>query len=285
MPSLSINGSTPISRTWLEFSVAFMSSPVSVLISTRVADNEISSCARVLGCEVATFPFIYLGVPVGANMAHKRNWAPVMDQISGRISNWKSKNLSFGGRLILVKSVLGSMPLYYFSLFKAPASILENIKKIRRHFLWGGCEERNKIQWVKWDTVLASKKCGGLGVGSMRSINIALLFKWFWRIKSDSTTLWSRAICVIHNSFSKPLSNLSNKSFPGVWYNIGKIMQDVEALGINPLKILKCSVGSGTNTLFWHDYWLGDEPLASKFPHLLALDVKKNLVLFLREYL
>lgn len=172
------------------------------------------------------------------------------------------------------------MPLYYFSLFKAPASILESIEKIRRRFLWGGCEDRNKIHWVNCDTVLVSKECGSLGVGSLRSINIALLFKWIWRIKSVSTTLWSQAICAIHNSFSKPLSNLSKKSFPGVWHNIGKIMQDLEALGINPMKILKCPVGSGTNTLFWLDYWLGDEPLASKFPHLLALDVKKILFCF-----
>lgn len=52
-------------------------------------------------------------------------------------------------------------------------------------------------------------------------------------------------------------------------------MQDLDTLGINPMKILKYSLGSGANTLLWHDYWLGDEPLASQFPHLLALDVKK----------
>lgn len=33
-----------------------------------VSKNEVSSCARILGCEEASFSFKYLGVSVGANM-------------------------------------------------------------------------------------------------------------------------------------------------------------------------------------------------------------------------
>ena len=86
--------------------------------------------------------------------------------------------LSFGGRLTLTKSVLGSPPLYFFSLFKAPSSIIDEIEKIRRRFLWGGNEERNKINWVSWKVVLGPKNKGGLGIGSMSSLNWALLLKW-----------------------------------------------------------------------------------------------------------
>lgn len=40
-----------------------------------VSDGEIASCARILGCEVSSFPFNYLVVLVGANMAIRRNCA------------------------------------------------------------------------------------------------------------------------------------------------------------------------------------------------------------------
>lgn len=36
-----------------------------------VNEDEVSTCTRILGCEAASFPFIYLGVLVGANMSIK----------------------------------------------------------------------------------------------------------------------------------------------------------------------------------------------------------------------
>lgn len=64
----------------------------SMVFGIGVSDNKIVSCAHILGYEATSFPFVYLGVLVGSNMSLKRNW--------------KSKTLSFGGRLNLVKSVL-----------------------------------------------------------------------------------------------------------------------------------------------------------------------------------
>nr|KAJ0214953.1 hypothetical protein LSAT_V11C300147850 [Lactuca sativa] len=136
-----------------------------------VSENEIASCARILGCEAASLPFKYLGVPVGANMSQKRSWQPVIDRVQNKLSLWKAKTLSFGGRLTLVKTVLGSLPLFYFSIFKAPISIIDNLEKLRRRFLWGGSKEKQKINWVAWKVVLGPKSSGGLGVGYLASLN------------------------------------------------------------------------------------------------------------------
>nr|KAJ0186645.1 hypothetical protein LSAT_V11C900459430 [Lactuca sativa] len=43
------------------------------------------------------------------------------------ILNWKAKCLSFGGRLTLVNSVLNSLLLYYFSIFRAPKKLLTTL--------------------------------------------------------------------------------------------------------------------------------------------------------------
>ena len=57
--------------------------------------------------------------------------------------------MSFGGRLTLVKSVLGSLPLYYFSMFRVPLSVLNALESVRKKFFWGGLGEGKKMVWVK----------------------------------------------------------------------------------------------------------------------------------------
>ncbi|CAJ2636044.1 unnamed protein product [Trifolium pratense] len=39
-------------------------------------------------------------------------WEPVLDRLKTRLSGWKSRFLSVGGRLVLLKSVLTSLPVY-----------------------------------------------------------------------------------------------------------------------------------------------------------------------------
>ncbi|KEH29491.1 transmembrane protein, putative [Medicago truncatula] len=57
---------------------------------------------------------------------------PVIDRLKSRLSNWKSRNLSFGGRLILLKYVLSSLPIYVISFFKAPSGKLFGGLRVRR---------------------------------------------------------------------------------------------------------------------------------------------------------
>ena len=71
-----------------------------------VSGTKIDNYARILGCEKGSLPFLYLGVPVGANMSLKRNWLPIIEKTKSKLSAWKEKTLSFGGRLTLIQSVL-----------------------------------------------------------------------------------------------------------------------------------------------------------------------------------
>ena len=79
--------------------------------------------------------------------------------------------------IALIKSVLDSLPTYYFSLFKAPGKVVNNLEALMRRFLWGGSDEIKKMSWVAWDKVTRSKKEGGLGIAKLESNNKALLMK------------------------------------------------------------------------------------------------------------
>ncbi|GAU23785.1 hypothetical protein TSUD_26930 [Trifolium subterraneum] len=60
-------------------------------------------------------------LPIGGNPRRIQFWLPLIEKIRKRLSGWKCKNLSIGGRLILLKSVLSSIPVYFLSFFKAPS--------------------------------------------------------------------------------------------------------------------------------------------------------------------
>ncbi|MFS7926579.1 putative RNA-directed DNA polymerase [Helianthus anomalus] len=113
-----------------------------------VSDQEVQNMANFLSCKQGSFPFKHLVLMVGANMNLVRNWKSVVEVFRNRLSLWKAKTLSYGGRITLIKSVLNSLPTYYLLLYKAPIQVLDSLDKIRRVFFWGGSEEKAKMNWV-----------------------------------------------------------------------------------------------------------------------------------------
>ena len=64
-------------------------------------------------------------------MHHRRllnsEWNQVEERFKKRLSCWKSKLLSVGGRLVLINSMLSSIPLFMFSMFELPKGVLERL--------------------------------------------------------------------------------------------------------------------------------------------------------------
>ncbi|GKC04381.1 hypothetical protein Tco_0995991 [Tanacetum coccineum] len=113
-----------------------------------VSSNVVAAAASLIGCYILTAPFNYLGVKVGSNMSRFNSWDDVISKVSSRLSKWKLKLLSIGGRLTLLKSVLTSIPLYHMSIFKVPIGVLNHLESIRRNFFYGvDCSDR-KLAWI-----------------------------------------------------------------------------------------------------------------------------------------
>ncbi|GKF94081.1 hypothetical protein Tco_0283781, partial [Tanacetum coccineum] len=74
----------------------------------------------------------------------------------------KTKTLSIGGRLTLIKSVLTSLPLYHMSLYKAPLGVLRDLESLRRKFFNGADINEKRLSMISWNKILASKQKGGL---------------------------------------------------------------------------------------------------------------------------
>ncbi|GKA05456.1 putative RNA-directed DNA polymerase, eukaryota, reverse transcriptase zinc-binding domain protein [Tanacetum coccineum] len=165
-----------------------------------VSSEEVHHMASNTGCAAGSFPFSYLGLPIGCNMSLTANWKPLIDKFKGKLSTWKAIMLSFGGRLTLIKSILGSLGIYYLSIFKAPEMALKSLENMRAAFFWGGTIHSRKLAWVKWQNIVASFKKGGLNIRRVKAFNLALLQKWRWRIFSNSSALWVNVIKALHGS-------------------------------------------------------------------------------------
>ena len=109
----------------------------SMLLSVNIHDSWLAEAAFVLNCKLGHVPFLYLGLPIGGDSHKLKFWQPLIDRIKSRLSGWKSKNLSFGGRLVLLKFVLSSLPIYFLSFFKAPSGIISSIESLFNCFFWG----------------------------------------------------------------------------------------------------------------------------------------------------
>ncbi|GJT61640.1 putative RNA-directed DNA polymerase, eukaryota, reverse transcriptase zinc-binding domain protein [Tanacetum coccineum] len=73
---------------------------------------QVSDMARVTGCAAGSMPFTYLGLPIGSNMSRIANWKKLVDMFRSKLSLWKANLLSIGGRLTLIKAVLGSIAIH-----------------------------------------------------------------------------------------------------------------------------------------------------------------------------
>jgi len=57
----------------------------------------------VLNSKIGHVQFMYLGIPIGGDSRKLNFWKPLVEKVISRFSGWKSHNLSFGGRLVLLK--------------------------------------------------------------------------------------------------------------------------------------------------------------------------------------
>ncbi|XP_057734865.1 uncharacterized protein LOC130950385 [Arachis stenosperma] len=154
------------------------------LLHLQFADDSI-----LLECKKATLPIKYLEISLGANPWLVKTWKPIIDKVEEKLSSWKSKVLNKAEKLVLIKTILNSLPVYYLSLYKMPKAVAEKLISLQKKILWSKEDGRNGIALVRWEVVQAPKKLGGLGVGDAMIRNTALLFKWLWRFSKEECPL------------------------------------------------------------------------------------------------
>ena len=82
--------------------------------------------------------FKYLGFHLKLNRYRKEDWGWLIRKVEVRIYVWTNRLLSRGGRLVLIKSVLEGIHVYWNSIVVIPKGILDKIRRLSFKYLWSG---------------------------------------------------------------------------------------------------------------------------------------------------
>jgi hypothetical protein len=105
------------------------------LIGLNFEPRFLVSASRLLKCRLGRPPFTYLSIPIGACPRKMETWKPIIDSYKKKLNNRRKRSLTTCGKVVLINSVLTSLLLYFFSIFKAPKKLLKVLIRLQRYFL------------------------------------------------------------------------------------------------------------------------------------------------------
>ncbi|XP_026436380.1 uncharacterized protein LOC113334256 [Papaver somniferum] len=129
--------------------------------TNSVRKHQISS---IIGMDISCFPDKYLGIILAPGRVTTEMVWPMVLMLQSKLATWKGKLLSFHDRLILVKTVLCSYPLYNMAVYKWPSSVIKICEKLIRNFIWSGDGEIRKYKTLSWKKICVPYNEGGLGL-------------------------------------------------------------------------------------------------------------------------
>nr|GEX71129.1 RNA-directed DNA polymerase, eukaryota [Tanacetum cinerariifolium] len=202
------------------------------IMGVHVNRDIVHHAAGKLGCLILNSPFSYLGTKVDGNMSRSEAWNEVVDKVNSLLSKWKMNALSIGGRLPLLKSVLGSIPIFHMSIFRVPSSVIHKLESIRCNFLNGHEYGSQKASWKH--------------------------------------SLWSKIVKAIHDNDGN-VGMVRNTRVRSCWTSILKEVKELQKDEVNVFNWIRLKLGNGESTSFWHDNWSGAGVVKDLFPRIFAL--------------
>ncbi|KAJ1687942.1 hypothetical protein LUZ63_019332 [Rhynchospora breviuscula] len=132
----------------------------------------------------------YLGAFVMAKGGAKRTENMLIDRLTEKFAGWKCSMLSHAGHLVLIKSVLTSLPVYYMSTKRLPRCVLNKMSSLIAKFFWGKIDKTRYLAFVSWKSICKPIEEGGLGVRDLVLFGDALFLKNAWDLMRQGDKLW-----------------------------------------------------------------------------------------------
>ncbi|GJU03619.1 mutator type transposase, partial [Tanacetum coccineum] len=163
-----------------------------------------------------------------------------------------------------------------------PSVVISTLERIRKNFFWGGLGGAKKLHWVKWENVVSSFGEGGLNIGSLKTKNLSLLGKWWWRFRIEKDALWRKVIKSIYGMEGSWGGVGSRYQGGEVWVVIIKVGKNLDMLEGGFVSHFVKVVGDGLDTSFWLDKWVGEIRFCDRFSRLFHRETSKDVVVGLK---
>ena len=139
------------------------------------------------GIKIVKGPFKTLGIwfTQDENLCTHLNFNERLENIKKVLSIWKSRCLSWKGRITILKTLIVPKLIHLFSTIHIPHSILEKIDKLFLDFLWLGKPAR-----VKKSTIIRDYAEGGLKMPDIYSIHASQKLIWIKRLVDNNDRKW-----------------------------------------------------------------------------------------------
>nr|XP_027101056.1 uncharacterized protein LOC113720378 [Coffea arabica] len=219
---------------------------------------------RVLGFHRACFPFTYLGAPIYKGRRLSSLFDGLVAKMRDLLGHWSTKMLSFGGKRVLARHVLSSLPMYLLQVLSPPKAVITRLGIICNSFLWD-CRGEKRLHWAAWEKLCFPTNEGGLGFRSFKDMARAFAAKLWWRFRSGDS-IWAEFMHAKYSNGCHPLAASSVRP-SHTWRRLEAIRSLVEPN-------IRWCVGEGLVD-FWKDRWALNEPLeevvdGAEQPHFLV---------------
>ncbi|GJZ98343.1 hypothetical protein Tco_0670796 [Tanacetum coccineum] len=176
----------------LEFELACLTSslPKSTAYFCGVTIYVKHAILQILPFEEGSLPVKYLGVPLVSSRLIFKDCKELLEKVQIRVDDWKNKSFSIAGRLQLVKSVLGSLHVFWASVSMLATRILLDIEQIMRGFLWCQGKLGGGKAKVAWNVVCLPMDEEGLDIRRLDDFNKALMTTQVWKLLVRKESLW-----------------------------------------------------------------------------------------------
>ena len=141
--------------------------------------------------------------------------------------------MSLAGRAQLVKSIVQSMLIHCISIYDLPVSLIKDVEKCFRNFIWSGDIEKRKLVTVAWKNVCKKFDEGGLGIRSLSTLNASSNLKLCWKLHNSDESwailLRSRVFrgkqTIFHHIFSSLWNSVKGETPPSLLILLGILDQ------------------------------------------------------------
>ena len=115
----------------------------------------------------------------------KLNWETKLEKKQRLVDNWRKRNLTIIGRVLIIKTLLISQIVHLIMFCSVPKYVVSKLEKIIYQFLWN-----SKVDKVKRNVITKGYDDGGIRMINIQNLIFSFRLRWLSRTVNDTVGCW-----------------------------------------------------------------------------------------------
>ncbi|WOK97483.1 hypothetical protein Cni_G06191 [Canna indica] len=218
---------------------------------------------NLLGIKEGVLPFKYLGAHINKGKTPINIQRQIINKAKKRLDFWASKNITQAGKVVLLNSVVSSIPIHALATTWINDAVVKDYVKLAREYFWKFGKKKHGLHLVRWKRISLSRHNGGLGIRDLKLVKISIHAKRILPLLNRKNISWVNLLRLKHADIH-PWNNASDMSksraTKGLFIALCKLREG-----------LKICIGNGQSTNIWKDPWIDCIPI-EKWPTFINVN-------------